>query len=122
MKYYTLILALILTGCSLDVDNPNVPICTQEFVYGLQVTVRDNTSNEALIEDILIIAKEGQYEEELVHVQGTEVFIGAGERPGNYIIEVTSPIYLTYTSNVIQVSADECHVIPEVVEILLQPN
>lgn len=122
MRKLAFIVIILLSACSLDVDNPELPVCTEQFVYGLQVTVRDNTTNDVLIDGITIIAKDSQYQEELVQVQGTDVFVGAGERPGNYILEVSSTNYLPYTSNVIEVLADECHVIPEIVEILLQPN
>jgi hypothetical protein len=47
--------------------------------------------------------------------------LGAGERPGSYVLEITAEGYDSYTSEIIQVESDECHVIPEVLEILLLP-
>ena len=94
--------------------------CTEQFVYGLNVTVKDASNNVILTEGITVIARDGNHEEELMHV-GTDSFVGAGERAGNYIIEVTSINYQTYTSETSQLDADLCHVIPEVIEILLQP-
>lgn len=122
MKHLFLLMTLVLSGCSLDVDNPDQVFCTEQFVYGLNVTVRDSSDNTIITEDITVIARDGTYEEELAVPSGFDVFIGAGERPGNYIIEVTSDNYQTYTSETIQVDADICHVIPRFVEILLTPN
>ena len=122
MKRLILLTTLVLVSCSLDVDNPDQVACTQEFVFGLNVTVRDATDNTVLTEGITVTATEGTYIEELTLFPGFDVFVGAGERAGIYLIEVTSDNYQTYTSDPVTVEADICHVIPEAVEILLQPN
>ena len=121
MKYLTLILALLFLGCSLDGTEPEEVVCTEEFVYGLQVFVRDNTTNDPITSGITVVAIDSGYEEELMLAQGEDFYIGAGERPGNYIIQVTSDDYVTFNSGVIQVTANQCHVITRLVEILLQP-
>ena len=115
-----MLLALFLfTQCNEDKE----PVfCTEEFVYGLSVTVKDANTGSIIIENITIIARDGDYEEQLMTFEGANNFFGAGERPGNYILEVTAEGYENYTSEVIEISSDECHVIPEIVEILLQPN
>lgn len=118
MKYLALFLFILLTQCKDD----NHIICTEQFVYGLNVTVKDAITNEIVTEGIVVIARDGTYEEELMNIDSFDTFIGAGERPGNYTLEVTSLNYELFTSDVIQVGADECHVIGESVEILLQPN
>lgn len=107
-----------MTQC--DVDDPIA--CTEQFVYGLNVTVKDANSNSVITEGITVIARDEDYEEELMHIESFDNFIGAGERPGNYIIEINGPNYQSFTSDVIFVDADQCHVIAEVVEFLLQPN
>jgi hypothetical protein len=50
------------------------------------------------------------------------VFSGAWERSGNYIITVSKPGYQTYTSSVITVTSDVCHVIPQQIEVVLVAN
>lgn len=119
MKYLFILASLLLTQCNVD---DNQIICTDVFAYGLNVTVKDATTNESIITDIIVIAKDGEYEEELMQIEGFDQFVGAGERPGNYIIEITSPNYQTFISEVVSVGADECHVIAEVVEFSIQPN
>lgn len=118
MKYLGLFFFILLTQCKDDVQI----MCTEQFVYGLNVTVKDAISNSIITEGIVVIARDGTYEEELMNIDSFDMFIGAGERPGNYTIEVTSLNYESFTSEVIQVGADECHVIGESVEIILQPN
>ena len=122
MKYRFLLLFLVIFSCSLEGTDPEEFVCTEEFVYGLQVTVRDITTNDPITNNITVIAKDGTYEEQLENMEGTIFYVGAGERPGIYIIEVTSPDYEDYTSETITVFSDPCHVVTQRVEIMLQPN
>ncbi len=118
MKYIIVIALLLLTQCNDD----NQFACTEQFVYGLNITIKDSNTNTVITENITVIALDGDYEEQLMIIEGFDTFIGAGERPGNYSIEVTSLSYQTFNSEIIQVDADQCHVIPELVEINLIPN
>lgn len=118
MKYILLFALVLVTQC--ENDNAQV-ICTEQFVYGLNVTVRNSETNEIITENITVVAIEGDYEEELMNIEGFDAFIGAGERPGNYILEVNAIDFQPFTSGIIEVNADECHVIPELVEIELMP-
>ncbi len=108
-----------LTTC---IEDNNGIICIEQFVYGLNVTVKNADTNAIITEGITVIAREGSYEEELMNTVGSDSFIGAGERAGSYIIEITSNDYQTYTSDIIVVNEDECHVIPQALEVLLQTN
>jgi len=119
MRFIVLFCLILMTQC----DNDKDPIlCTEEYVYGLSVTVKDANTNGIISENIIVTAREDEYEEQLMITEGIDNFFGAGERPGNYIIEVIADGYEDYTSEVIQVDANECHVIPEAIEIALQPN
>lgn len=119
MKYIVLIFIIFLTTC---IDDDREIICTEQFVYGLNITVKNADPNAIITEGITVTARDGNYEEVLVNMEGIDNFFGAGERAGNYIIEITSNDYQTYISDVISVSADECHVIPVAIEVLLQIN
>ena len=119
MKYAVIFLLFFLTTCEKDDDGI---ICTTEFVYGLHITVKNANTNAIVVDGITVIARDGNYEEELININGSNNFIGAGERAGNYIIEITSNNFQTFTSETIVVGKDECHVIPEILEVLLQPN
>ena len=121
MKKIVFILFFYLVACDVTDDNNGV-VCTQQFVYGLNITVKDTNTNSIITDNIIVMAKDGNYEETLMTIEGIDSFFGAGERPGNYVIIVTSDNYQTYVSERITVDADKCHVIPESVEILLQPN
>ncbi|MBT8272785.1 MAG: hypothetical protein KJO77_03195 [Bacteroidia bacterium] len=118
MKYLIVFALILLTQCESD----NQVICTEQFVYGLNVIVKDAETAEIITDNISVVARDGNYEEELMNIEGFDAFIGAGERPGDYIIEVSSTAYQMFTSELIQVDADECHVIPQVVDIELIPN
>ena len=120
MKYVLFLSLMFLVLCE-DAPDDNIG-CTEQFVYGLIITVKDANINDILVEDVTVIIQDGEYQEELMNIQGTNDFIGAGERPGNYTIKVTADGYESYTTEAIQINANECHVIPEALEILLETN
>lgn len=122
MKKILLFLSIIAVSCSSN-DNDNNPTnCTEEFVYGLNVNVKDAATNATLQEGVLVVAVDGSYSETLELVESIPTFIGAGERPGNYVITVSKAGYQTFTSPVIAVDANECHVLTETVTVALQPE
>ncbi|WP_298555814.1 hypothetical protein [uncultured Algibacter sp.] len=96
--------------------------CTDIFVYGLSITVKDANTDAVITENITIKATDGDYEETLMSIESSNAFVGAGERAGTYILTINATNYKDYITEPIKVSADECHVIPEAIEIMLQPN
>lgn len=123
IKNFILFLTLLaLLSC--NSDDPNPQNCTEEYVYGLSVTVRDAVNNSIITEGITVTASDGSYEEQLMRIESSDNFFGAGEREGTYIIEVTSNDYQTFTSNpiVIGKTEDDCHVVTEILEFQLTPN
>lgn len=123
MKNFILFLILVaLLSC--NSDDPNPQNCTEEYVYGLSVTVRDAVNNSIITESLTITASDGAYEEELMRIENSDSFFGAGEREGTYIIEITSNNYQTFISDPIVVgrTEDDCHVVTEVLEFQLIPN
>ena len=119
-----LLLCIVLMQWSCNSDDYGQQNCTEEFVYGLSVTVRDAITNEILTDDVSVIARDGNYQEALMRIEGEGPFFGAGERPGNYTIEITVANYQSFISEVISVelTRDECHVETEILEFDLIPN
>jgi hypothetical protein len=125
MKKIILLLAplTLLLSASCDNSNQNQIVCTQQFVYGLNIIVLDATTGNPIFQDIEVKAVDGTHEELLELVPGLEyAFAGAGERIGSYTITVTKASYQTYTSDPITVTRDDCHVIPQSLTINLQSN
>ncbi|MCB0461279.1 MAG: hypothetical protein R2816_08965 [Flavobacteriaceae bacterium] len=119
MRFIMISALFLFTQCNEDKE----PIfCTEEFVYGLNVTVKDANTSSIITENITIIARDSEYEEQLMTFEDNNSFLGAGERPGSYVLEIIAEGYENYTSEIIQVDSDECHVIPGILEIILQPN
>lgn len=123
-KFIQLSLVFLLLSCNSDIDNFNSINCTEIFVFGLKVTVKDVVTNAIVTEEITVIARDGTYEEQLIRTENSNCLIGAGERHGNYVIEITSNDYQTFTSTsvVVEKTEDDCHVITEELEFALQPN
>ena len=120
MKYVSLILVcLLLFSCKNKDDDTGPTDCTDIFVFGLTVQVRDANTGGIILNNISVTARDGSYVEELVF--SFDSFIGAGERPGNYTLTVEADGYVTLVTPVIQVEADECHVINQLVELVLEP-
>lgn len=100
-------------------DDDNQINCTQEARAGLNVTVEDAVTHLVLTEDVVVVATDGAYSEMLELIPGSDVFSGAWERQGTYVLTVTKSGYQTYTSETITVGVDVCHVIPQSVTVQL---
>lgn len=123
MKKILLFVSLIAISCNSNDDGSSADFnCTDIYVSGLNVNVKDATSNAVLVDGVLVRAVDGTYSETLETVESIPTFIGAGERPGNYVITVSKAGYQTYTSPVVTVDADECHVLTETLNVALQPQ
>jgi len=114
------VLLISFTSCKIEDDDQIA--CTEQFVYGLNVVLKDATTSNIINTDVEVIATDGDYEETLMTTSGYDSFFGAGERAGTYIITVTSANYDTFTSDPITLTRDVCHVIPKVLEFTLQPK
>jgi hypothetical protein len=120
MKNLLLIVAVLsILGCKKD----DGIACTMEARAGLNVTVKDAVTNNYLGIGTTVVATDGTYSETLEYMEGIiPTFAGAWEREGNYILTVLAEGYATYVSETITVTSDECHVIPQQIEVLLQPE
>jgi len=97
--------------------------CTEEARAGLNITVKNAANNQVLGTGIKIIAKDGNYTETLEFFNANNpVFSGAWERAGTYLVTVSGVGYTTFVSDAITVTADECHVIPQQLQVVLQPE
>ena len=112
---------LMSSTCEDDDTEPQI-ICTTEARAGLNVTVTDAANNATLFEGVSVIATEGQYSEILEPIAGNAAFAGAWERAGYYVLTVNKEGYQTAISDLIVVNSDQCHVIPRVLTISLQPE
>ncbi|MDY2586075.1 hypothetical protein [Winogradskyella aquimaris] len=121
-KFILFLIVITLLACNSDDSNPQY--CTEEYVYGLSITLRDAVDNTIVTDGLTVKASDGFYEEELMRIENSNNFFGAGEREGTYIIEITSTNYQDFTSDPILVTRtdDDCHVITEIIEFQLTPN
>ena len=121
MKYFAFALCLFLVACSSDEDStpPDEESCSEEFVYGLVITVNDAATGAGL-NQVDITAREPSYTEVLVATPTAGVYQGAGERVGSYTLTVERDGYQTVVTDVITVEADECHVITQARTFSLQ--
>jgi len=98
--------------------------CTLEAKAGLNVYVKLGNSSTSTTDGVTIVAKSGNYTETLMPLQNNTnpSFAGAYEKAATYILTVSKSGYKTYTSKQITVDRDCCHVIPQTLNIALQPN
>jgi hypothetical protein len=114
-----LLSSISFTGCPLDLD-PDPPVCTTEFRYGVTAQVTDASTGAAVTNATLTLI-EGSYTETMQFLPpGT--YVGAGEREGTYTLVAEAPGYQTQTITGIDVDADECHVIGKLVQVALIPE
>lgn len=122
MKYGFCIagLALLITGCpNLFNNGDNNIVCTAVFVFGLSVTVTDDMGDP--VSGATLTLTEGTYTETMAEFQ-TGQFAGAGERAGTYTLTVEASGFEPVTLNNIQITADECHVIPVNQDVTMTPT
>lgn len=122
MKKILLFISLVAISCNSNDDSTDVVNCTEEFVYGLNVNVKDATTSSVLVDGVTVKAVDGTYSETLEAVENISTFLGAGERVGNYVVTVSKEGYQTFTSEVVSVEADQCHVLTKTVDVELQPE
>jgi len=92
---------------------PSEPIvCTDQFVYGLTVAVRDQVTTLPKADDATLTLREGAYEEIVTDSWDGTTLSGAGERAGTYSVTVEHAGYESWTRAGVEITADECHVIP----------
>lgn len=114
---FLILLSQALLNCNKSDDSSGMA-CTEEFVYGLNITLKD-TNDNIITTDVEVTATDGAYTETLTAPNGLTFFVGAGERPGIYVVTVTSPNYGTFVSDNIVVASNACHVIPVTREFTL---
>ncbi len=106
------------TGCGLSPEN-----CTADFRYGLTVQVRDSVTGAPAGHDALVIARDGAYADTLSSFpfsSDSVTFVGAGERPGRYVVTVSKPGYQLWVRDGVEVGEDGCHVQQVAITALLQ--
>jgi len=106
---------LLAPGCALY---PKGPVCTEIYVYGVNVTVTDENGDPVSGATLTLV--EGEFSEVMEEIRpGEGEYVGAGERAGTYTLIVEADGYDTATIENIAVNADECHVIPVSREVIL---
>lgn len=123
-KFFVLLFVVVCFACSGDDDEAVTdPVnCTEEFVFGLSIQVRDAATNAIIPGGVTVVARDGSYTETLDFIFDTHV--GAGERPGTYSLTATKDGFDTKMIGPLTVVMDEdmCHVITQSVTIELEAN
>ncbi|HUQ20098.1 MAG TPA: hypothetical protein VM099_10845 [Gemmatimonadaceae bacterium] len=122
---FIVVAAALLQSCTSPFDGT---ICTDQFVYGLNVTVLDSITLSPPAKATLL-ARSGAFADSVgprapfpLSNGGPPMLIlsTAGERAGVYDITVKAPGYRDWTKNAVTVTADVCHVNPVPVTAKLQ--
>ena len=113
-------LLVLLSGCYQSGTVEPI-VCTAQFVFGLTVTVVDQSNGDPIADDATMTIRQGSYEEVVTDSWDGSTMSGAGERPGTYTITIEHPGYETWTQTGIEITADDCHVIPVLITAQLVP-
>lgn len=106
----SLLLSLSMSFLASCGDGPGGIGCTEIYIYGLNVTVKDDAAGVPIC-DAVVTAVDGAYTEtlEAQAFGGDCTYNGAGERAGSYTITAKKTGFKDATQNVV-VTADRCHV------------
>ncbi len=112
-------LVLVLLGCE---DHSVVRPCTANYVFGLSISVTDAVS-AAPVEGVAAEIRDGAWVDPNVTVLGNTV-MGAGERPGVYMVTVRKSGYADWTRSgvTVRMTSDGCHVDPVRLDAALVPS
>lgn len=93
--------------------------CMPSLVFGIQVLVRDGTTDAFVTGPVHGAVTDGAFEDSLgvISSAGTDaalptVLAGAAERPGTYAVHVESAGYQPWDTANVRVTKGECHVRP----------
>ena len=96
-------------------------ICTLQYVYGVNVSLTDAQTGQSISGATLTLISSTSTEimEESPNQSG--VYLGAGEKPGTYTLNVQAAGYQEVSQDNIVVTSDPCHVIPVNLDISMNP-
>src|SRR5262245_45358166 len=111
------VLSGTLAGCDLFTQS-----CTLNLVFGLTLYVRDSVSGAPAAQDATATLRDGDYLETMQGIPLDDlILVGAGERAGEYTIQVTKAGYTPWTRTRVRVEDDGCHVRNVQIDVRLQP-
>jgi hypothetical protein len=91
--------------------------CTDNFVWGLHVTVQDSATGTPSASGAQLIARDGAYADTSAYPPNRPdldnlPLVAAGEREGTYRVTVRTAGFVDWERSDIVVTSDECHVRP----------
>ena len=104
--FWKFLLLTFVVGCTGSTDPM---ICTREFRYGISMEIVDAIDQAPRADGSTMTLRDGSYVESTTQSNGLTM-LGAGERPGTYIVTVAHPRYHTWVRTDVVVTSDECHV------------
>jgi hypothetical protein len=110
---YAALLLGIFTSCLEDPIMP-MPICSDEYVWGLEIRLVDEESGQPAGRGASVIVRDGKYEENRIAEDFGSLGVAtlaAGERPGIYDIVIEAEGFKKWTRDNVIVLENSCHVI-----------
>ena len=115
--YRRILLATLLTVGACGTTEPI--FCTEEARAGINVTITDALSGNALTAGSTLTIREGDYVERSTEAFGNTM-VGAWERAGTYEVSIAREGYHTWMQSGLVVNEDDCHVIPVNLDVALE--
>ena len=113
-----LILTAVLAGSLASCDsNPYVPpVCTTEYVWGLEIRIVDRETGGPTGLGASVVIRDGEYVENRIGEDFGPLGVAAlaaGERAGFYDITINADGFREWSRERVLVSGNQCHVITE---------
>jgi hypothetical protein len=99
--------------------------CTLTFAFGIEVEVRDASTDESIAGRVHGVITDGAFEDSLRAPGGdpaaATTLLGAGERAGIYAVHLEGVGYEPWDTTNVHVTRDACHVHPVTFIARLEP-
>lgn len=113
--------AFVMSACGDPAGNLPI-VCTDQLVYGISVQVVDASSGAQRASGSTLTVRDGSYEEVVTEVIGNNTMVAAPERTGTYAVTITRAGYQTWSQFDVEVTENECHVVPVSLLAQIQPT
>lgn len=99
-------------------DSGDGTVCTEQYVYGLTVSVQDEAGGPVSGATVTAVDQVGTPQTDFEDAGDSGTFMGLGEATGTFTVTISKAGFVTQETSV-TLESDGCHVVPQILDITL---